>query len=306
MDSSEVFGFGEIAKASASGSKVICCDISSDGKLLATSGHDKKAVLWCTEPLHPKSSLEEHSMLITDVRLSPSMPQRLATSSFDKTLRVWDADDTEYSLHTFTGHQASIMSLDFHPNKQDVICSCDSDGEVRCWSTNCYPHCLTCVKVSKGVAGQLRFQPRKGKYLATTSENFVFILDGETQIAQRSPLQGHSKTIQSVCWDSHGDYLASVSEDSVRIWSFTSGHDGEFVHELNYSGNEFHSCVFHPTCPSLLVIGCYKSLELWDIRGNKTITLNNAHDGLVAALAASSETGHIASVSLDKFVKLWK
>ena len=42
MLSVAVFGFGEIAKASASGSKVICCDISSDGKLLSTGGHDKK------------------------------------------------------------------------------------------------------------------------------------------------------------------------------------------------------------------------------------------------------------------------
>jgi len=148
IDSSEVFGFGEIAKASASGSQVICCDISSDGKLLATGGHDKKAVLWSTEPLEPKSSLEEHSMLITDVRFSPSMPRRLATSSFDRTLRVWDADDAEYSLRTFTGHQASIMSLDFHPNKQDVICSCDSAGQVRSWST-IYSNCLNCVKVSR-------------------------------------------------------------------------------------------------------------------------------------------------------------
>lgn len=259
------------------------------------------------EPLEHKSSLEEHSMLITDVRFSPSMPQRLATSSFDRTLRVWDAADPEYSLRTFTGHQASIMSLDFHPNKQDVICSCDSAGQVRSWSTN-YANllCLNCVKVSRGVAVQLRFQPRSGKYLATASEKAVFILDGETQIARRSPLQGHSKDIQSLCWDSPGDYLASVSEDSVRIWSFTSGHDGEFVHELNCSGNRFHSCVFHPACPSLLVIGCYKSLELWDIRGNKSITLNNAHGGLVAALAASSGTGHVASVSFDKIVKFWK
>jgi WD40 repeat protein len=49
-----------------------------------------------------------------------------------------------------------------------------------------------------------------------------------------------------------------------------------------------------------------QSLELWDIRENKSTTLNNAHDDLVAALAASSKTGHIASVNLDKTVKLWK
>lgn len=51
-----------------------------------------QAVLWYTDTLKVKSTLEEHSALITDVRFSPSMP-RLATSSFDKTVRVWDADN---------------------------------------------------------------------------------------------------------------------------------------------------------------------------------------------------------------------
>ncbi|ONM41125.1 Transcriptional corepressor LEUNIG [Zea mays] len=304
MDASKGFGFSEVAKARASAAKVVCCHFSADGKLLATGGHDKKVTLWCTDSLKPKSFLEEHSFLITDVRFSPSM-SRLATSSFDKTVRVWDADNTDYSLRTFTGHSASVMSLDFHPNKEDMICSCDGDGEVRSWSIN-NGSCLTCVKVFKAGATQMRFQPRKGKYLAAASEKAIYILDGETQHACRSPLQGHNKNIQSLCWDSAGEYLASVSEDSVRIWSFSSGRDGEFVHELNRSGNQFHSCVFHPTYQSLLVIGCYESLELWDIREKNTMTFNNAHDGLVAALAASSATGKVASVSHDRTLKLWK
>jgi WD40 repeat protein len=50
-----------------------------------------------------------------------------------------------YSLRTFTGHSASVMSLDFHPNKDDLICSCDGDGEIRYWSINNG----SCVRVSK-------------------------------------------------------------------------------------------------------------------------------------------------------------
>ncbi|XP_065630593.1 transcriptional corepressor LEUNIG isoform X3 [Quercus suber] len=82
----------KVSSVRASASKVICCHFSSDGKLLASGGHDKKAVLWNTDSLKPKTTLEEHSALITDVRFSPSM-SRLATSSFDKTVRVWDADN---------------------------------------------------------------------------------------------------------------------------------------------------------------------------------------------------------------------
>ncbi|XP_062214704.1 transcriptional corepressor LEUNIG-like isoform X2 [Phragmites australis] len=302
--SSKGLGFTEVANACASTSKVVCCHFSSDGKLLATGGHDKKVFLWFTDVLKPKCTLEEHSLIITDVRFSPGMT-RLATSSFDKTVRVWDADNPDYSLRTFTGHSVSVMSLDFHPNKEDIICSCDSDGEVRCWSIN-NGSCVTCVRVFNGGATQLRFQPRQGKYLAAASEKVISILDAETLQVCRTALQGHIHVIQSVCWDAAGNYLASVSEDSVRVWSFTSGNDVECVHELNCSGNKFHSCVFHPSYPSLLIIGCYESLELWDIREKNTVTINNAHDGLIAALAASSASGLVASVSHDKLVKLWK
>ncbi|KAJ6434988.1 hypothetical protein OIU84_000265 [Salix udensis] len=299
MDVSKGFTFTEVNSVRASGNKVVCCHFSSDGKLLASGGHDKKAVLWYTENLKPKTTLEEHSSQITDVRFSPSMP-RLATSSFDKTVRVWDADNPNFSLRTFTGHTSNVMSVDFHPNKDDLICSCDGSGEIRYWSINNG----SCARVFKGGMAQMRFQPRTGKYLAAAVENAVSILDVETQACRHS-LQGHTKAIHSVCWDPSGDYLASVSEDSVRVWTLGSGSEGECVHELSSNGNKFQSCVFHPTFPSLLVIGCYQSLELWNMNENKTMTLP-AHEGHIAALAVSTVTGLVASASHDKIVKLWK
>ncbi|XP_062101046.1 transcriptional corepressor LEUNIG isoform X2 [Humulus lupulus] len=299
MDVSKGFTFAEVNSVRASTSKVICCHFSSDGKLLASGGHDKKAVLWYTDSLKSKTSLEEHSALITDVRFSPSM-SRLATSSFDKTVRVWDADNPGYSLRTFMGHSNTVMSLDFHPNKEDLLSSCDSDGEIRYWSINNG----SCARVFKGGTAQMRFQPRFGRFLAAAADNLVSILDVETQVCRNS-LQGHTKPVHSVCWDPSGELLASVSEDSVRVWSLGSGNEGECVHELSCSGNKFHSCVFHPTYPSLLVVGCYQSLELWNMMENKTMTIS-AHEGLIAALAVSPLTGLVASASHDKFVKLWK
>ncbi|GKV42051.1 hypothetical protein SLEP1_g49503 [Rubroshorea leprosula] len=131
--------------------------------------------------MKPKSTLEEHSSLITDVRFSPSMP-RLATSSFDKTVRVWDVNNPGYSFWTFLGHSTTVMSLDFHPNRDDLICSGDGDGEIRYWSINNG----SCAGVFKGGAVQLRFQPRLGKYLAAAAANVVSILDVETQTLQHS------------------------------------------------------------------------------------------------------------------------
>lgn len=100
------------------------CHFSSDGKLLASAGHDKKvnrslskqgimacglcifqcdinfpcslqAFLYSMDSFKLKSTLEEHNSIITDVRFSPSST-RLATSSFDRTVRVWDAENVSW------------------------------------------------------------------------------------------------------------------------------------------------------------------------------------------------------------------
>lgn len=38
-----------------------------------------------------------------------------------------------FSLRTFMGHSSTVLALDFHPSKEDLICSCDN-SEIRYWS----------------------------------------------------------------------------------------------------------------------------------------------------------------------------
>ncbi|KAL2346779.1 hypothetical protein Fmac_000779 [Flemingia macrophylla] len=311
QDEKTGFTFYEANSIRASTMRVSCCDLSSDGKLLASGGHDKKAVLWYTDSLTQKTTLEGHSSLITDVCFSPSM-DHLATSSYDKTIRIWDVENPVYPYRMFTGHSAAVMTVDFHPNMNDLVCSCDGDGEIRYWIIN------SCARVFRGGNTQVRFQPRLGRYLAAAAENIVSIFDVETQAClyflreHTKPVycvcwdpsgeflaSGHTKTVDCVCWDPSGEFLASVSEDSVRVWSLGSGSEGECVHELSCDRRKFHACVFHPTYPSLL------SLELWNMNENKIMALP-AHDGLITALAVSTVNGLIASASHENFVKLWK
>ncbi|XP_010245979.1 PREDICTED: transcriptional corepressor LEUNIG_HOMOLOG-like isoform X2 [Nelumbo nucifera] len=295
-ESSKGFSFSEVGCIRTSNSKVVCCHFSSDGKLLASAGHEKKAVLWNMDTLQTESTPEEHTLIITDVRFRPNSTQ-LATCSFDRTVRLWNAADPSFCLHVYTGHNSHVMSLDFHPKKTDLFCSCDGNNEIRFWSISQY----SCTRVSKGGTAQVRFQPRIGQLLAAAADNVVSIFDVETDRLTHA-LQGHSKEVHSVCWDSTGDRLASVSQDSVRVWSLSTG---ECIHELSSNANKFHSCVFHPAYPTLLVIGGYQSLELWNMSENKSMTVP-AHEGVIAALAQSPVTGMVASASHDKSVKLWK
>lgn len=293
---SKGFSFNEVGSIRKSSSKVVCCHFSSDGKLLASAGHDKKVVVWNMETLQTESTPEDHSLIITDVRFRPNSTQ-LATSSFDTTVRLWDAAEPNYCLQTYAGHKSHVMSLDFHPKKNDLFCSCDANNEIRFWNINQY----SCIRVFKGGSAQVRFQPRIGQFMAAASGNVVSIFDAESD-RQTHSLQGHSTEVHSLCWDANGDYLASVSQESVRVWSLSSG---ECIHELSSSGNMFHSCVFHPSYSTLLVIGGYQSMELWNMAENKCMTIA-AHDCVISALAQSPVTGMVASASHDKSVKIWK
>ncbi|XP_052152403.1 transcriptional corepressor LEUNIG_HOMOLOG-like isoform X1 [Oryza glaberrima] len=293
---SKGFTFSEVNCWRTNNSKVVCCHFSSDGKILASAGHEKKAVLWNMETFQTQYTAEEHAVIITDVRFRPNSNQ-LATSSFDRTIKLWNAADPGFSLHTFAGHCSGITSLDFHPKKTDLLCSCDSNGEIRYWNVSQ----LSCMRAMKGGTAQVRFQPNTGQFLAAATENVVSIFDVETN-GKKYTLQGHNSEVQSVCWDSSGQYLASVSQDLVKVWSISSG---DCTHEVSSNGNKFHSCVFHPGYTDLLVIGGYQSLELWNMVKNQSMTVQ-AHEGLIAALAQSPITGMVASASHDNSVKLWK
>ncbi|XP_011080189.1 transcriptional corepressor LEUNIG_HOMOLOG [Sesamum indicum] len=295
-ETSKGFSFGEVG-CIRTRNKVTCCHFSSDGKLLASAGHDKKAVLWNMDTLQTETTPEEHQYLITDVRFRPNSTQ-LATASFDKSVRLWDAANPGYCLHAYTGHTSHVMSLDFHPKKNDLFCFCDSNNEIRYWSISPF----SCTRMSKqGGSAQVRFQPITGHLLAAASDKVVSIFDVEND-RQTHSFQGHSGVVNYLCWDLSGDLLASVSEDSIKVWSLASG---ECIHELNSNGNQFHSCVFHPSYSALLVIGGLQSMELWNMVENKSMTVP-AHENIIAALAQSPLTGMVASASHDSSVKLWK
>ncbi|XP_058750833.1 transcriptional corepressor LEUNIG-like isoform X1 [Vicia villosa] len=292
------FSFKEIKHGMASSHKVSCCHFSLDGKLLVTGGHDNKASLWCTESFNLKSTLHGHSKWITDVRFSPSM-LCVATSSADKTVKVWGVNNPSHSIRTFTGHTRTVMSLDFHPKNDDLICSCDQ-MEIRYWSIENG----SCVGVFKGGATQVRFQPGLGKLLAAAVNNLILILDAET-LCCRIKLLGHNSIVHSVCWHSSGKYLASVSDDLVRIWDIGANVSGVYIHELDTAGSDdkIKSCVFHPIY-HVLILGRDETLMLWDYIKRNVMFLRG-HDELVSALAVSKVTGLVASVSHDKHFKIW-
>ncbi|KAL1096781.1 hypothetical protein V6Z11_D06G246600 [Gossypium hirsutum] len=276
--------------------ETFCSHFSSDGKFLATAGPEKVA-FWHMKHRSKIGSKTGHSLPITDVRFVPNS-HVVATSSYDKTVLIWEDPKTGRPPVRLEEHINQVLSLDFHPKRENLLCSSDGIDEIRFWDINRG----SCIHIFQGASKQVRFQPLFGRFLATCSDNVVNLIDVETsKICAR--FEGHENEVQSICWDPNGIYIASISEDSARLWSV---FEHNCLHELHATDNKFQCCTFHPKYWLHWVIGAEQSLELWNpLDTNKTWKFE-AHMDAVSSLASSLDTEMIASTSHDELIKLWK
>ncbi|WJX46075.1 hypothetical protein P8452_32909 [Trifolium repens] len=273
------------------------CDFSSDGKVLASGGFGRKALICYLDACDYVNTTQSHLGPISEIRFQPGT-NIFATCSSDKIVKLWDSSIPGTVLFDLTGHNGVVKSLDFHPI-ETLLCSSDSFDVIEVWDL------INCVRMKNFMAGgqQIRFQPVVGKFLAVANRNVITILDIQTWHVQNR-FQGHNKEICSICWDAQGQMIASVTEDCARVWSLAL--PGQYLYEYQSNGKRFRSIIFHPRYRNVLLIGGYENMELW-IPETGQVYLIPAHtNATVTGLAACTQNEFIASCSSDCTVKIWK
>jgi WD40 repeat protein len=118
--------------------KVSTVAFSLDNQWLASAGHDKKVLIWAVHEKSLRWTLEGHTSHITCARWSPDQRNLLVTSSYDKSLRVWDVGQAMKDggdvkeIAKFEG-KTQVTAVDFAPDRPDTICSLDAEGELNVW-----------------------------------------------------------------------------------------------------------------------------------------------------------------------------
>jgi WD40 repeat protein len=72
-----------------------------------------------------------HTDSVSSVAFSPD-GQRIASASFDCTIRVWDAATGQVTAGPFIGHTESVRSVAFSPDGRHIA-SASSDCTIRVW-----------------------------------------------------------------------------------------------------------------------------------------------------------------------------
>ena len=182
----------------------------------------------------------------------------LATRSWDKTIRLWDAD-TGQLRHTLIGHQDDVDIVVFSPDG-GTLASGSQDNTVRLWDAITGEH----VKTLRGHYSyliSLAFSP-DGTILASGSEDDSIRLWDVTTGQDLGGLWEHEAGVETLAFSPDGKMLASGSrDDKIILWDLETR---EAIHTITEHEDDVWAVAFSPD-GKMLASGGGDTVSLWDV-----------------------------------------
>ncbi|ORY11224.1 F-box/WD repeat-containing protein pof1 [Clohesyomyces aquaticus] len=324
---------------------VLAVSYSPDGSLLASGGYDNQVRIW--DPKTGKQlggALTGHTNFITSLcwepyHLQESNRPRVASSSKDGTVRIWDAigGKTDFAL---TGHKSSVTCVKWGGTGR--IYTSSHDKTIKVWNAatetllhtlSGHAHWVNHLALSTDFVLRTAYHDHTRKPPATTEEKLAkakarfekaATIGGEiverlatasedctiflwTPLTSNKPvtrMTGHQKQINQVSFSPDGTLLASAAWDNhVKVWS---ARDGKFLFTLRAHVGPVYMTSF--SADSRLLASCSKdtTLKVWDMRTGKLKEDLPGHKDQVFALDWSPDGERVGSGGADKQVRIWR
>jgi WD40 repeat protein len=191
---------------------------SPDSTAVALSDRNKVSIVDIATG-EVKANLEGHSGPIWSVVYSPD-GARIATGSYDRTARVWDAK-TGHQLALLQGHKAPVERVAFSTDGTLVL-TYANDETARLWSGQTGKPLRVFRDRGNVLTGAL-LSPVGDRIVTTNGKGTALVWD----IKKAAPLHvliGHKDTISAADFSRDGSRLVTASHDATaRIWDVKSG-----------------------------------------------------------------------------------
>jgi len=185
------------------------CTFSPDGTKLLSSSSDYSARIWSVPELRLIAVLNDHE---DDVEMSVFHPggQLVATASRDHRVRVYDV--TGHLRHTFVGHTADVISVEWAHNGDELITSSD-DGTVKRWSLS-KGGLVDDVELGGVETDTVAIHPSGTVYAGNDDGVLLVLRDGRT-----TDVAAHAAGIKRLVLDLGRNLLVSLSYDrTMCLW----------------------------------------------------------------------------------------
>ncbi|KAK7327863.1 hypothetical protein VNO77_21956 [Canavalia gladiata] len=234
------FSFKEVGCLLSSKSKLLSSHFASDGKVLASVGHDKKVFIWSMETFDCITTAEAHSLLVTDVRFRPvrlwdvnrcvSMHvtkggsnlvrfqpysgKFLATATRNN-IKIVDVETDQLAYH-LKGHVKDVVSICW--DKSGTYVGSVSEDGARVWSMVSNGKCIGELPSKGNKFQSCIFHPGYPNLLIVGGYQTLEIWN-PTEGSKTRVVQAHKGLIAGLADSKEDELIASTSHDQcVKLW----------------------------------------------------------------------------------------
>ncbi len=271
------------------------------GEYPKVTGGNSMIKLWNLATKELVTTFHGHTAEIQSIAFSPD-GKRLASASWDGTVRFWD---------TVSQEPAETPPLEHHYEVLDVAFT--RDGKIlACLGGR--PHLELCDAATGNVIEEYNFAhtacplamafSSNGQTLATVSNDGIILLWDFASRPKRSKFTGHQGPIESVAFAPDGRLLATGGTDNtIRIWDITTERQAAI---LRGHQAPVEWIAFTPDGKTLVSAGLDRNVKVWNVVPPGDANILKGHTEWVDAVVFSPDNKTLASVDYGGFlVKLW-
>jgi len=250
-----------------------------------------------------------HAETTLSVQFDPQ-GKRLLSSSYDRTVKLWDAESGALLLD-FSGHAYPVGGACFSPDGELVASSSyerDPErgvvGTIHLWGSRT-GEVLRTLEAGRKPIVDVRFSP-DGAQLAAASWDYCVYLwdlagDGEPQVLAM-PDEGLYNAVDDLAFSPDGTRVLAGSKDhTARVWEASSG---QLVLTLRGHDNDV-TCVDWSPDGALIATGSTdQTVRLWNATDGSPRGVLRGHVAGVVDLAFAA-TGRLYSAASDRSLREW-